>query len=154
MTSDIQRKWIIEGISWLFTILVSAAFILPIINNNIPFPFLEYNLFYAILGLTLFRYIVFWHLHPLADSKPFKVILICIVPLSIFVLIEGVHSFVEYNDQVGLQEILGHLTADKFNFFMPYIRIEYLIFGMMSFLGSLLLIVKMIRSIWRQIKYT
>lgn len=153
MTLDQKRRWIIEGVSWLLTILVAIAFILPIINDNIPFPFLEYNLFYAILGMTLFRYIVFWHIHPLANVKLFKIILICSVPLSVFVLIEGIHSFVEYNDQVGLQEILGHLSPDRMSFFMTYIRVEYLLFGMMSFLGALLLIVKMIRSIWRQIKY-
>lgn len=153
MTLDQKRRWIIEGVSWLVTILVAIAFILPIVNNNIPFPFLEYNLFYAILGMTIFRYIVFWHIHPLTNVKLFKVILICCVPLSIFVLIEGIHSFVEYNDQVGLQEILGHLSPSRMSFFMTYIRVEYLLFGMMSFLGALLLIVKMIKSIWRQIKY-
>ena len=148
------KRWVIEGVLWILTIVLAAIIVLPIINNAIVFPFLEYNIFYAIMGLTLFRYILFWHIHPLTDSKPFKVILICMVPLLFFVLIEGIHSFVEYNDQVGMQDILSHLSLSKYNFFIKYIRIEYLFFGIMSFLGSLLLILKMIRSIWRQIKYS
>lgn len=151
MNISYQTQLRIELMSWLATIVIAFLVVLPIINNGIHFPFLSYNVLYIIVGLTITRYVLFWSWIPFRDSKVAKILLMFMVPLIFFPLLEGIHSFVEFNDQEGIQSILNHLSLSKFNFFVSYIRLEYLLFGMLSFLGSFLLGLKMLRSLWRQI---
>jgi hypothetical protein len=151
MNTLFQSRWVLEFLSWVITVVMALLIVLPIVNNGIVFPFIDYNIFYIITGLTIFRYIFFWSWLPFSESKAAKVVLVFLVPLVFFPLLEGIHTFVEYNDQEGIQSILNHLSLSKFNFFVSYIRLEYLLFGIMSFLGSFLLAIKMIRSLWRQI---
>lgn len=151
MMSLPKSKWLIEIVCWIITALLGILIVLPILNNGIDFPFIDYNIFYIVVGLTIFRYLFFWDWIPFSGSKAAKIIIIFIVPLMFFPLLEGIHTFVEYNDQEGIQSILNHLSLSKFNFFISYIRLEYLTFGIMSFLGSFMMALKMIRSLWRQI---
>ncbi len=148
-----SKKWSIELIWWLATIVLSGLIMLPIIQAKIEFPWMTFNIVYLIAGITLVRYIFTLQHHPLAWSKPFKILMILIVPILFFPILEGLHSFLEYCDQEGLQNILTHLPVDQQNWFMKYIRIEYVIAGVTCFAGAFALIIKMIRSLWRQTKY-
>ena len=148
-----SKKWAVEVIWWVVTFVITALIMLPIIQANIEFPWLNYNVIYLIAGITLVIYIFTLRHHPLAWSKPFKTAMILIVPILFFPILEGLHSFLEYCDQEGLQNILTHLPADRQNWFMKYIRIEYVIAGVTCFMGAFAMIIKMIRSLWRQTKY-
>ncbi len=150
--NDINRSWTIELLWWLVTIVVTLLILLPIFNADIPFPWMYYNAGFIIGAITLIRYIFFFHLHPLAQSKLFKVFLIFLVPLIFFAIIEGLHSFIEFNDREGLQSLLWHLSVQEQSWFMKYIRIEYLLVGITCFIGGFVLIVKMIRSTLSQVR--
>lgn len=137
------------SICLLFALLV----VFPIWSAGIPFEWIEYNIVFLFLALSIIRLLFFFEHHPFYASRAFKIMLICIVPLSIFPIIEGIHSFTEFHDREGLQSILGAVPPDKQSFYIQYIRTEYLLAGITCFLGVFALIIKMIRSLWRQVKY-
>ena len=126
---------------------------LPIIESGIIFPWFWYNAIFIFAAITLIRYIFQFNNHPLARSKIFKILLIFAIPILFFPIIEGLHSFVEFLDREGLPSLMSHLTYKKQGFYSSYIRVEYLIAGVTCFVGAFALIVKMIRSLWRQVKY-
>lgn len=146
----VSQKWRIEVIWLLITALTAALILLPILSAGIEFPWLTFNIIYIIGAITLVRYIFTLHHHPWAYSKVFKVGLIFIVPIIFFPTLEGIHDFLEYSDQEGLQQIMTHLSPSRQRWFMSYIRMEYVFFGIACFLGVFAMIIKMIRSLWRQ----
>lgn len=149
-----SKKWLLEFLFILATAVVCILVILPIHLSGVAFEeFMYYNILFVAIGLSWLRLIIRLDLHPLAHSRIFKLILIIAAPMLFFPTLEGLHSFIEFNDREGIQSLLEHLEISNQNQLINYIRIEYLLFGLMSFLGSFLIILKMIRSLWRQYKY-
>jgi len=147
------KKWTIELVWWLATLVVASLILLPIVAAGIDFPWLIYNAVYIIGAITLVRYIFSLHHHPLARSKPFKIIMIFLVPLLFFPTLEGIHDFLEYCDQEGLQKLMPHLSPSTQTKYMSYIRTEYVLAAVTCFIGVFAMIIKMIRSLWRQSKF-
>lgn len=147
------QKIKIELVFILLAVIIAGIVVLPIINAEIKFDLLIYNFIYVIIALTFIRWLVRWDLHPLSDSKVGKVLIIFMTPILFFPLLEGIHSFVEFKDQVGLEAIMTHLSHKQQQFYSAYMRNEYLFFAVGSFITSFLLIFKMLRSLWRQYKY-
>jgi hypothetical protein len=148
-----NKKWVAE-LMWLaMGGIIALLAILPIYNAGISFEWLAFNLVFVFAAFTLVRIIFSFEHHPLGGSKLFKAILICLVPIFIFPIIEGIHSFTEFHDREGLQSLMSHLSPDRQTFYTSYIKTEYLLAGMTCFLGVFALIIKMIRSLWRQVKY-
>lgn len=135
------------------TLVLSFLIVLPILNADIEFALLPYNLIYCIVLLTILRYLVLWDYHPFRYSKYGKIALIFIVPISFFLLLEGIHSFVEFRDQIGFDLITSHLSYGESQSYKSYIEKEYLFFSVGSMICAFLLIFKMIRSLWRQYKF-
>ena len=151
--SNQSKYWLIELFAFLASATVAVLVVLPIYSAAIPFDFMEFNLLFVIVGLTFSRYIFYLNIHPLRRSRIFKVLIIFSVPFLFFPLLEGMHSFLQFNDTEGLQSILTHLPYKQQSGYMRYIRLEYLFFGVVALAGSFFVIVKMIRSLWRQYKY-
>jgi len=151
--SDISKKWTIEVIWWLVTAVITILVILPILNAGIDYPWLWYNVAYIVGAVTMVRYIFTLHHHPLARSKVFKTAMILLIPLIFFPTLEGIHDFLEYCDQEGLQTIMPHLEQSQQQWYMSYIRTEYVLFAVTCFIGVFAMIIKNIRSLWRQSKY-
>ncbi len=143
----------IELIALIATIIFSLLILLPILNADIDFFLLPFNFAYCVVLLTLFRYLLFWDYHPLRYSKVGKILLIFLVPISFFILIEGIHSFVEFRDQVGLHTLVDHLDYKTGKFYVNYLEKEYMFFSVGSLICAILMIFKMIRSLWRQYKF-
>ena len=137
----------------LLAVIISGLVVLPIVNAGIEFELLAYNFAYVVVAVTFIRWLVRWDLHPLSDSKIGKVLIIFMTPVLFFPLLEGIHSFIEFKDQQGLESIMTHLSHKKQQFYTAYLRNEYLFFAVGSFITSIFLIFKMLRSIWRQYKY-
>ncbi len=152
-SNNTDKHWTAEILWWIITLLMASLVLLPFAISEVDFPFIHFNILYIILGITFSRYLLFFNSHPLAYSKIFKIVLIFLVPLCFFPLLEGIHSFLEFNDREGLQSVLTHLPFKKQVWLLRYIRSEYLFFSFMSFLGSFLLIIKMVRAFWKQYKY-
>jgi len=151
--TELGKKWTLEFVWWITAAVIALILLLPILLANIEFPWFRYNAIYIIAAIMLIRYIVSLEHHPLARSKAFKIIMILIVPLLFFPILEGLHSFLEYNDQQGLQTFMDHMKPADQRRLMTYIRIEYVLAGVTCFIGVFAMILKMIRSLWRQIKY-
>ena len=146
-------KWGLEVISISISIVISALVVLPIWSAGIKSDWMIYNLVFLFVAMTIVRYLFFFEYHPFGASKIFKISLICLVPVFIFPIIEGIHSFTEFHDREGLQSLMSHLSPERQTFFTTYMKTEYLLAGMTCFLGVFALIIKMIRSLWRQVKY-
>jgi len=152
MTNQV-KKWMAE-VMWLFIAMIIALLaVLPIYNTGINFDWHIFNIVFVFFSITLLRLLFSFEHHPLGSSKIFKAFLICIVPFLIFPIIEGIHSFTEFHDREGLQSLMPHLSPDSQSFYTHYIKTEYLLSGMTCFFGVFALILKMIRSLWRQVKY-
>ncbi len=148
-----SKKWIIELIGWGLSLILSFLILLPIYQAEIEFEWIKYNFFFLLASLTFVRYIFSFQYHPLGDSKIFKILLIFSAPLLFFPILEGLHSFLEFNDRIGLQSILGHMSIERQQWFIQYIRTEFILAGVTCFLGIFAVIIKMIRSLWRQYKF-
>ena len=153
MSYNHAQKIKIELAFILLSVIIAGLIVLPIINAGIKFDLLVYNFIYVMVALTFIRWLVRWDLHPLSDSKVGKVLIIFMTPILFFPLLEGIHSFIEFKDQAGLESIMTHLSHKKQQWYSAYMRNEYLFFAVGSFITSILLIFKMLRSIWRQYKY-
>jgi len=151
--SESSKKWTIEIAWWLAAFVIAALILLPITQADIEYPWLVYNAVYIIGAITLVRYIFTLHHHPLAHSRVFKTIMIFLVPLLFFPTLEGVHDFLEYCDQEGLQKLMPHLKPETQTWYMSYIKTEYVLAAVTCFIGVFALIIKMIRSLWRQAKF-
>lgn len=148
-----KSKWTFELFWWISAVALSGIILFPIHISGIDFPFMGYNFFFIFFGVQVFRTLLFFPAHPLSQNRLFKFFLIALVPFILFPLIEGLHSFLEFNDQIGIQSVLNHLAISRQKWFFHYIPLEYVLFGMMSLIGSFLMIIKMIRSLWRQYKF-
>lgn len=148
-----SKKWLIEVVWWIVTAIISLIIVLPIILAQIQFEWLWFNVIYIFASITLTRYIFTLHYHPFSHSKVFKILVILVIPLLFFPILEGLHSFLEFCDQVGIRTILQHLSMERQSWLSKYIRIEYVFAGITCFIGIFAIIIKMIRSLWRQVKY-
>ena len=149
-----RNKWALELLWLLFSVLIALFVLFPIHRANIQFPWLTFNITYIIGMFLLLKHLFLFRHHPLRDSKLFKVFLIMLAPFCFFPILEGIHSFLEFNDREGLQSIMGHLSVQDQNRLMKYIRVEYLVSAVTCLLGIFALIIKMIRSLWRQYRLT
>ena len=147
------KKWMIELVWWMTTAVIAALIVLPILQADIEFPWLIYNVIYIIGAITLVRWIFSLHHHPLATSKVFKTVMIFLVPLIFFPTLEGIHDFLEFCDQEGLQKLMPHLQPESQTKYMRYIKAEYVLAAVTCFIGVFAMIIKMIRSLWRQSKF-
>ncbi len=148
-----SKQWYLEITWWVISTVIAVIVILPIWSAGVTFRFYIYNIIFVMAGVNLLRYLLFFEHHPYSKSKSFKIAIIFCVPILFFPVLEGLHDFIEYNDHEGLQTGMDHLNHKHKNFLIRYIRIEYLLLGISTMAGLLLLIIKMIRSLWRQVKY-
>jgi hypothetical protein len=145
-----SNPWLLELTWWLLTAVIAAIILLPIHLAGISFHFWQYNLFFILISFTFGRFLFFFHLHPLYKSKIFKITMIFLVPVLFFPMVEGLHSFIEFNDREGIQTLLSHLSNRRQNQFRWFIQQEYLILAIAAFVSSFLMIIKMIRALWKQ----
>lgn len=151
-SGELNKKWTFEVISWVLTIIVTILVLLPLYAKEIPFDFYVFNIIFIILFLTYLRYIFFLRYTPFSHFTPVKLVFIFIAIPVLFFLVDALSSFQAFNDEVGLQEIVKHLSSNsEQSTMMKYIRTEYLFFGVSSMICAVTLPVRMIISIWRWI---
>lgn len=151
-SGELNKKWTFEVISWVLTIIVTILVLLPLYAQEIPFDFYVFNIIFIILFLTYLRYIFFLRYTPFSHFTPVKLVFIFIAIPVLFFLVDALSSFQAFNDEVGLQEIVKHLSSNsEQSTMMKYIRTEYLFFGVSSMICAVTLPVRMIISIWRWI---
>jgi len=148
----LRRLWTIEGIWWLFTVLAVVIIFLPI-PKPFDFQFRIENVVCLVVVITFARYILMLQNFPLYHSIIAKAILIFLcIPIG-FYLASTINEFQTFRDDFGSEALLNHLdeplSFKKQNSILGYIIFEFEFLATAALVCTVLMPLKMIRSIWR-----
>ena len=146
---SLSFKWKVEIIAILITFVFTALILLPIMQNSPDFPFMVFNIAAIVIFITLIRYLFLLRFTPLARFMPLKVVIVFLsIPLLVY-LIDGLAEFQFELDEEGTYSMVSHLDVNKQLPLSKYIRSEMIFFTTGAIIGTLLLPIRMIISIWK-----
>ena len=139
----------LELVWWLFTAILAAGIVYPILNRIDSYPFLLTNVMHVIIFVTFTRYIFLLQYTFLAYRTYWKsgLIVLCI-PLF-FYQISDMNTFQAYMGEEGLETFMPNLDYPEQESLGKYIRNEMVLFGTGSTITIVLLPFRLILSIWR-----
>ncbi|HRI01668.1 MAG TPA: hypothetical protein PK006_11495 [Saprospiraceae bacterium] len=145
-----MRVWAIELAWWLVAALFALLMVLPILQYNIPYPFLITHITY-VAGFVLYLKLLFlWKKSPYSKYQWLKLILIFAMIPVVFFSIEALANFQNYLDEIGIQEMVKDLDESLQDGMALYIRTQMIFFGTACIICGIVLAPKMIWSIWTQ----
>lgn len=144
-----SKKLSLELFWWLFTAIVAACVLLPIISTLNNYPFLIPNLVFIIIFITFTRYIFLLEHTFLAYRQLLKIAIIFICLGVFFYLVNGINAFQTFLDEEGPDMLVRELTTQKQKGMANYIHSEYLFFGVGSAISTVILPFRLLISIWR-----
>lgn len=144
-----NRKWLLEMIWWMFTAILAVGILLPILSASRSYHFLEVNIVFIVVFITLARYIFLLHLTFLSRLEWLKVVLIFVSPVIIFLLVQEINRFQTFIDEYAWEAVLGNLPTPELNRLADYTHTEFLFFGVGSVIAAAVLPLRMMVSIWR-----
>ena len=145
--TELRRR--LEGIWWVFTLMLVLAVLAPIFVNHIPYPFYFQNVLMIAVFVTVSRY-AFLYKHTWINGRRWIMrIFIGASVFLIFVLATSMIDFRNYMDEVGLQEVVKGLSSEQQFKLIKYIQSEVLFFGTGSILGVIALDLRLMISLWR-----
>ena len=144
-----RQKMIVEGIWWVFTLLVIVIAILPIWIHVPAFPFFGQNILLIVLFITFARYIFLLPFTFIARTKWIKVAVIASAVLFLFITSTALIDFRNFMDEGGLQALMSDLHVSDQSWLIWYIKREMIFFGVGSIICGILLPIRMIVSLWR-----
>jgi hypothetical protein len=149
MKKDTSLILRLELIWWAVTAILLVALIYPIYSSNPNFPFLTSNVLSIITFITLTRYIFLLKHTFLRYLQWAKVILlIACIPVFIY-LIQELHAFERFADEIGVQSLYLNLSEHKQSTIVEYTKSEYLFFGVGSLIAVAIFPFRMLISFWR-----
>ena len=150
---DAQRKLSIqmELLFWLITLIVVFGFIYPFHRFTPDFMFTPMIIVFIAAFITFTRYIFLLKFTFLAYRKWWKAgMIILMIPL-VFHLISQLNTFQTYVDEEGLDQFFRGLPLVQRIDLTKYIRAITVFFGTGSIIASIMLALRLIISIWRNI---
>lgn len=145
-----KKLWFLELIWWVFTFLVCAIIMLPLLREIPEYPFLLSNIVSILVFITFTRYIFLLNLTFLKRFMVLKIILsFASIPL-IFYLVSNVNLFQTFLDENGVLPFMGHLSPERIDVLEQYMRNEFILFGVGSVIVSVILPFRLLLSVWRQ----
>lgn len=146
-----QRLLYLESMFWLLALLIAAAVLFPLSRPGVDFPLIGENMILIITAVILLK-----HLFLLEYSviNRWRAVKIALIPLSVpfaFYLIRLLSRFTLFMDEQSLTEMCISCAHDTQMTLANYVRIEYLLFGVMAIAAAILLPLKLLRSVWREI---
>ena len=139
----------LEIIWWIFTLVLVLGVLLPIWLNAPNFPFFIPNIIFIVGFVTLARYTFLLKHTFLARLQYIKLITMFLMIPLIFYLVSEIHDFQTYIDEKGWVAIFGAFDPGTMKPFASYIHTEYLLFGVGSITAAVVLVGRLIVSIWR-----
>ena len=139
----------LEIIWWIFTLILIAGVLYPILAKIDDYPFLLINIIFIIVFVTFTRYIFLLKHTFLAKQQIIKIGIILISIPVIFMLINQINVFQTFLDENGIEGIVGDLPFGKREQIAKFIRAEMLFFGVGSVIGSIILPFRLLISVWR-----
>lgn len=139
----------LELLWWLVTLLLIVLIGLPILLTVEKYPFWVSNILFILTFITTTRYIFLLRFTWLADLVWIKVVVFFLAIPFVFLLIQELNAFQGFLDERGMDAVVGALPLEKQSSLITYIRSEYLLFGVGAIVGSIVLPVRLLISIWR-----
>lgn len=133
-------------------VLVYLIVYLPIYNSlgcNYPF-YLSSFIFVLFTGITT-QLLFFDNYFPVIKYLYVKVGVVFLTPFVLLFLVDIYFEFILFGDNVGYQSLGNELSPLEQIGLMKYIKYLTLFFAVSSMIGSLLIPIKMIRLIYRQL---
>ncbi len=139
-------------ILWLLTTLVLAILILlPIYNNAIAFPYYVFNVVSIFILVTFTRYIFLLQYSYLFQAKwPKAIWFFLCIPIFIY-LLDGLTSFQEFADEVGVRSFFTHLSFEKEKGLGTYTKNEFVFFSIGAIIVTIILPIRLLIATWRDI---
>ncbi len=139
----------LELLWWLVTAILLVVVLYPIYTSTSSYPFLTPNIIYILVFITLVRYIFMLKYTPLRFLQWMKVVAIILcIPLG-FYLIQELHTFQVFADEVGVQSLYLNLPEIEQSKMIEYTKTEMLFFGVGSLLATIVFPFRMLISFWR-----
>ena len=148
-TTLMTQKAQLELYFWIFTVIATAAVLLPILTSVPGYPFTLINVVYVVVAITMTRYLFLLKHTFLAKQQTLKVVVVFLCIPLIFYLIQSINFFQPFLDEEGPEAIIGELVHTARKNLITYIRSELLLFGVMSIISTVLLPFRLILSVWR-----
>ncbi len=149
MSNNSSLVWRLELIWWIFTAVLLAAVLYPILRKLPGFPFLVTNCIFVIIFITFTRYIFLLRHTFLAQQQRLKLLVIILCIPILFYLINNINYFQTFFDENGITAVVGTLPYDAQGSMANYIRSELLFFGVGGVIAAVILPIRLIISIWR-----
>ena len=138
----------LELVWWGITAVVVFAVLYPIYKAMNYWPFVQWNILFIVVLITLSRYIFFMQHTFIAQRQVLKIALLLIMFPFTFALISGLNGFLSYIEEHTWESLTGHLPESNRLSVESYIRGEMLFFGAGSVLVAPLFAIRLMRSIW------
>jgi hypothetical protein len=139
----------LELLWWIVTGIILLGVLFPIYNSGADFPFWKINIIFIVVFITLTRYLFLLKHTFLGYIQWAKVVVLFLcIPLIIF-LIGEMHTFQQYIDEIGLDDIFAHLSLKGQVGMVNYVRSEMLLFGVGAIIAAVLTPFRMLISFWR-----
>ena len=146
-----SKKFQVELLSWLITLLLVVLILLPVYQGyGEKYPFYKFNVLFIILFITLSRYIFLLRHAPFSHSKWIKGILFFLCIPLLFYMTEGLYDFQRYLDEIGLQELSANSISEEAQNIAKYTRYQYIFFAAGTLITLVLFPLRMVVSVWRQ----
>ncbi len=139
-----------EMIWWLITLLVTAAVLYPILSSISEYPFIQINILYIVILITISRYIFLLKYTFLAKQQILKVILTFLCIPLIFYLVQELTTFQIYLDDNGFDLMLKEMPFQNRTGLASFIYNEMLFFGTGSIIATAIFPFRMLASVWWQ----
>ena len=139
----------LEIIWWIFTLVLVAGVLYPILTKVVDYPFLVINVIFIIVFITFTRYIFLLKYTFLAKLQLVKIAFVLISVPIIFMLIHQINIFQTFLDEYGVEGLVGDLPFGKREPIAKFIRAEMLFFGVGSVISTIILSVRLVVSVWR-----
>ena len=149
MNSKLSLHFRLEIIWWIFTLILIAGILYPILAKVSNYPFLVINIVFIIVFVTFTRYIFLLKYTFLAKQQLLKIAIVLVGVPIIFMLINQINLFQTFLDENGIEGIVGDLPFGKREDIVKYIRTEMLFFGVGSVISAIVLPIRLLISIWR-----
>ena len=149
---NVSRKALLfnlELVWWLFTAIIVAAILYPILSRLPDYPFLILNILFIAIFITISRYIFLLKYTFFAFLQRFKVVLAFLCIPLLFFLVQEITNFQTYIDENGVDALVGNLPYGQRDGMINYIRNEMLLFGVGSAIGTVIFFFRLILSVWR-----
>lgn len=149
MGKDISLIIKLELLWWIVTGILLVVVLYPIYSSASIYPFWISNITYILVFITLVRYIFMLKHTPIRYLQWFKVVAIILcIPLGIY-LVQELHNFQVFADEVGVQSLFLGLPEIEQSKMIEYTKTEMLFFGVGSLLATIIFPFRMLVSFWR-----